>query len=163
MKKLVFIGLITILAGCFGTEPQKTGKEGKMVPEFSLLLTDSINWVHSKNIPTGKPFVLFYFSPFCPYCKAQTKSITENIDNLKDIHFYYISSYPLSTIKEFSKEFDLGKYPNITVGLDSGRIVNDYFEIPAFPYLAIYGTDKKLKKTFMGKMYSSQIRKEAEE
>jgi thiol-disulfide isomerase/thioredoxin len=163
MKKIVLIGLVVILSGCFGTEPQKTGKEGKPVPEFSVLLTDSINWVHAKDIPTNKPFVLLYFSPYCHFCKAQTKTIIENIDNLKGIQFYYLSSFPLSTLKTFSKEFDLAKYPNITIGFDSASIVSDYFEIPAYPYIAIYGKDKKLKKSFVGKIYTSQIKKIAQE
>jgi thiol-disulfide isomerase/thioredoxin len=147
------------MAGCFGSEPQKTGKEGKSVPEFSILLTDSTTWLHSRDVPKDKPFILFNFSPYCPYCKAQTKKIIENMDMLKDIHFYFISRYPLPHVKEYSKEFQLAKYPNVTVGLDSASVINDYFEIPGFPYMAVYGKDKKLTKTFLGKTYCSQLKK----
>ena len=163
MKTFVIIIIVSFLFGCFSTPAQKTGKEGKPLPTFSMLLTDSATWVHSTDIPMGKSFAILYFSPYCPFCKAQTKNIIENIDQLKDIHFYYISSFPLSSVKEFIKEFDLKKYNNISIGIDSAHVVNDYFEVPAFPYIAIYGKNKKLKKTFIGKMYSSQIKKEAEE
>jgi len=154
---------MTILAGCFGTEPEKTGKEGKPMPEFSMLLTDSTTKLYSRDFPSNKPTVFFYFSPYCPYCKAQTKKIIEDMDMLKGIQFYYISYFPLPAVKDFCKEFELAKYPNITVGLDSSYFVKDYFEIAAFPYLAIYGKNKNLNKSFVGKIYCSQIKKVAEE
>lgn len=163
MRQISFIIIIICIAGCFGTAPQKTGKEGKPVPEFNMLLTDSTTWLHSKDIPKGKPYILFNFSPYCPYCKAQTKKVTENMDMLKDIHFYFLSRFPLSSVKEYSKEFQLSKFSNITVGLDSGSIINDYFEIPGFPYMAVYGKEGKLTKTFLGKTYCSKLKKAAEE
>ena len=81
------------------------------------------------------------------------------MDKLKDIHFYFISSYTLPEVKSFQDEFQLSKYSNITTGLDSAGFLNDYFEVPGFPYFAFYGKDKKLNKTFVGKMYSSQLLK----
>lgn len=85
------------------------------------------------------------------------------MDMLKDIHFYFVSSFPLSAVKDYHKEFELAKYPNISFYLDSANYVNDYFEVPGFPFLAIYGKNKKLNKTFLGKMYSRQLKKVAEE
>ncbi|WP_207513134.1 TlpA family protein disulfide reductase [Longitalea luteola] len=163
MKNIIQLVLISSLAGCFSSEPQKSGKEGQSMPEFSILLTDSTTWLRSAKFPNDKASIFFYFSPYCSFCKAQTKNIVENIDNLKNINFYFISYFPLSAVKEFNNEYKLSKYPNIIVGLDSANAVNDYFEIPAFPYLAIYGKNKKLKKTFIGKIYSHQLKKVAEE
>ena len=163
MKQISLFFIIASLIGCYGAEPQKNGKEGKIMPDFSILLTDSITKIHTRNISTGKPIVLYYFSPYCPYCKAQTKSIIEHIDELKNIQFYFISSFPLSAVKDYFKEYQLAKYSNIKVGLDSARFVSDYFEAPGFPYIAIYGKDKKLNKSFLGQMYSSQIIKAASE
>ena len=162
MKQVSLFLTIITLAGCFGAEPQKTGKEGKPLPEFSILLTDSTTWLHSRDIPANKPFVLFVFSPFCPYCKAQTEKIIEDKDLLGDIHFYFISRFPLSDVKNYIKEFHLDKQPNITVGLDSSSFVNDYLEAPGFPFMAIYGRDKKLNQAFLGKTYSRLILKAAE-
>lgn len=134
MKQISLFLITATLAGCFGAEPQKTGKEGKLLPDFSILLTDSTTWLHSRDIPENKPFALFIFSPNCPYCKAQTKKIIEDRDLLGDIHFYFISRFPLLDVKTYSKEFQLDKQPNITVGLDSARFVTDYLEVPGFPF-----------------------------
>ena len=163
MKQISLLFIIACLAGCFGADPQKTGKEGKALPEFSILLIDSTTWLHSRDIPANKPFVLFVFSPNCPFCKAQTKKIIEDKDILKDIHFYFISQFPLSAVKAYSKEFQLDRQPNITVGLDSASFVYDYLETPGFPYMAIYRKDKKLNKVYLGKTYSRLLIKAAEE
>lgn len=163
MKKVSAILIVIALAGCFGTDPEKTGKEGSPMPQFSLLLTDSVTWLRSSNIPAGKPTVLLYFSPYCPYCKEQTNIITTNMDKLKNIQFYYISNFPLAAVKNFSKEYQLAQYPNITIGKDSANFVTNYFEIGVFPYLAVYGKNKILNKVFMGSIYSSQLKKATEE
>ena len=155
---------IALLAGCYSREPEKTGKEGKPIPEFNLLLTDSTTWLNIGKSPTTNPIVLFYFSPVCPYCKAQTKEIIEDMDKLKDIQFYFISSFPTPMLKAYIKEYKLAQYPNITTGMDTANAMGDYFEIVGVPYIAIYGKDKKLKKSFMGgKLYSSQIKRITEE
>ncbi|NII25840.1 redoxin domain-containing protein [Pseudoflavitalea sp. X16] len=163
MKLLFQLIIISTMAGCFGADPQKTGLEGKPLPEFSLLLPDSATWFNSKNIPSGKPIAIFYFNPYCPYCKAQTTEIIEDMDKLKNIQFYFVTNYPLMDLKKFYNEYQLVKYPNITTGVDTGMVVNDYFEIAGVPYIAIYSKNKTLNKTFMGKIYSSQLKKVAEE
>lgn len=163
MKSFILLFIIAALAGCFGSDPQKTGLEGKAMPEFSLLLTDSSTWIDSRSIPTGKPIALFYFSPYCPYCRDQTKEIIEDMDKLKGIQFYFVTNFSIQDLKSFSKEYRLEKYPNITSGIDTSRFVSDYFEISVVPYMAIYGKDKKLNHAFTGKIYSSQIKKVAEE
>lgn len=162
MKQFIPFFIIIALTGCFGKEPQKTGKEGKPLPDFSILLTDSTTWLHSRDIPANKPFALFIFSPYCPYCKAQTKKIIEDRDLLGDIHFYFISQFPLSALKMYSKEFQLDKQPNITVAFDSSNAVTDYLEAPGYPFMAIYGKNKKLNQAFLGKTRSNSLLKAAE-
>lgn len=162
MKQLILLLIIIALAGCYGAEPQKTGLEGKPLPEFNLL-TDSTTLVHSRDIPAGNPIVLFYLSPYCPYCKAQAKEIIDDMHKFKDIQFYFITSFQLPDLKAFSKEYELAKYPNIITGVDTAHTISDYFEISAVPYIAIYGKNKTLNKTFVGKIYTSQIKKALEE
>lgn len=163
MKQLIVCITILALAGCFGKAPKETGLEGKAMPNFSLLLPDSTTWVHTRDIQAGKSVALFYFSPYCPYCRDQTKEITEDIEKLKNIQIYFITSFSIQELKAFSKEYNLEKYPNIVTAVDSARAVSDYFEIAGIPYIAIYNKNKQLNKTYEGKIYSSQIKKAAEE
>lgn len=163
MKHFILLFIISTIVGCYGSAPEKTGLEGKQLPSFNMLLTDSVTWFNSSHTPAGKQVALFYFSPYCPYCRAQTEEIIEDMDKLKNIQFYFITSYPLQALKDFCKEYKLSKYSNIMSGVDTSRFISDYFEIAGVPYMAIYGKDKKLNKTFMGKIYSSQIKNAAEE
>jgi thiol-disulfide isomerase/thioredoxin len=165
MKKyLISILVISHLTGCFIREPEKTGKEGKLIPEFNLLLLDSTTSLNISHSKAHTPIVLFYFSPMCPYCKMQTEEVIKNMDKLKNIQFYFTSAFPIPMLKAYTKEYKLAQYPNITIGRDTANSIGNYFEIAGVPYMAIYGKDKKLKKSFMGgKLNSSQIKKITEE
>jgi thiol-disulfide isomerase/thioredoxin len=163
MKQMSLLFILACLGGCFGKEPEKTGLEGQPLPSFNLLLSDSATWLNTSRIPPGKPIALFYFSPICPHCRTQTKEIIEDMDRLKDIQFYFITSFPFKAMKKYYKEYNLEKFNNITMGRDTAHFVGDYFETSGVPYMAIYGKNKKLNKAFLGKIYSSQIKKVAEE
>jgi peroxiredoxin len=134
MKQLIVIISMVFMASCFSKEPAKSGKEGKPMPEFSLLAMDSITVIRSSEILKDKPSVLFYFSPYCPFCKAQTKDMIENMEELKDIQFYFISAFPFAALKEYQKSYQLAKYPNIIVARDSTDDLSRYFEITGVPY-----------------------------
>lgn len=163
MKQISLLFIIVCLAGCFGATPEKNGLEGKPLPAFNILLTDSITWFNTNAIPAGKPVALFYFSPFCPYCRAQTEEIIDDINKLKDIQFYFVTTFSYSLMKQYYNKYQLSKYPNITMGVDTGHFVQNYFKPAGLPFMAIYGKDKKLNKSFLGKIYTNQLQKVAEE
>jgi thiol-disulfide isomerase/thioredoxin len=163
MKLIAFLSIVICLAGCFGKAPEKTGFEGKLLPSFKLLLTDSTTIIDTKDIPEGKPFVLFFFGPHCPYSRAQMDEIIEDMDILKSINFYVFTQWPFKEMKSFYTHYNLDRYPNLIVGQDYTNFFVDHFEAQGVPYIAIYGKDKKLKKVFVGKIFGKQIKEEAEE
>jgi thiol-disulfide isomerase/thioredoxin len=163
MKILFFLILTSSLAGCYSSEPHKTGKEGQPMPKFSILLTDSTTWITPNQESINKPMAIFYFSPYCPFCKAQTEQLVKDMDRLKNIQFYLISRFPITAIKEYQQKYQLAKYPNIISGMDTATFMTDYFEMPGVPFWAIYNKNKKLSQSFLGKIYSSKIIKAAEE
>jgi hypothetical protein len=158
MKHIRFACFFMLLAGCYGRDPDKTGLEGKAMPEFNLLLTDSSTILNTKSIPAGQPAALFFFGPHCPYSRAQMKEIIDDMSRLKDIHFYVLTPAPFNQMRSFNNDFKLQQYPNITVGQDFKNFFADYFKTPGVPYMAIYGKNKKLNQCFIGKIYSRQIR-----
>jgi thiol-disulfide isomerase/thioredoxin len=161
MKNITLLILITSLAGCYGKNPEKTGREGKPVPSFTLLLTDSTSYFTTSNIKPGRPVVLFYFGSHCPFSRAQMEEIIEDMEALKEIKFYLFTSESFAKMKDFYSHYQLNKYPNITVGLDFKNFFSNYFEAKGVPYMAIYGKDLKLKEAFIGKIYGSQIKQAA--
>lgn len=135
-----------------------SGLEGYPLPTFNLLLTDSTTQLNTNNIRIGQPFVLFYFSPSCPYCRAQTEEIKDNIKSLKQIQIYFITAFPLAKIKDFEKHYSLSKYNNITVAQVYDTSFFKYFKIPVVPYIAIYDREKKLKEVLIGKTSLNDIK-----
>jgi thiol-disulfide isomerase/thioredoxin len=150
--KLLSIILLILLVSCYGKEPEKTGKEGKSLPTFSLLLMDSANIFTTTEIPKGKSFLLFLFGPQCPYSRAQMQSFIENKDLLNRFHIYVFTAAPFSQVKQFYDKYDLGKYSNITTGIDTKNIYGQYMQITGVPYVAIYDRNKRLKNSFLGEV-----------
>lgn len=154
--------LLLSLYSCYAREPEKTGQEGKSLPTFDVLLSDSTTYLNTRNIPDDRPFVFFYFGPYCPYSRAQMEEIIEDIDKLKDIRFYLLTNAPYRQMKDFYDHYNLGKYPNITVGRDFTGFFLKYFEVEGVPYLAVYGKDRRLRNAFKGEVYGKQIKKSTE-
>jgi hypothetical protein len=157
MKQAIVLLIITALFGCYGSEPEKTGLEGKPLPSFKLLLTDSTTYIDTKNIPKGKPIVLFYYGPYCPYSKAQMEEIIDDINVFNNVQIYVFMTGRFRDMKTFYTHYRLDKYKNIVAGLDFSGFFRQYFELIGVPFIAIYNKDMKLNKAFVGKINSKQI------
>src|SRR6185312_9561622 len=146
----VFLGIGWILFTP-STTPSiaKTGMEGRLLPSFDILLPDSVTHFNTAKIPTGKPFIVFGFQPSCTHCQAETRAIIENMQQLKNIHIYYVTPYPFSQMKAFYKYFKLAQYPNVTIGTDPLGTFFIYFQTSHVPYTAVFDSQKRLKKAFI--------------
>jgi hypothetical protein len=158
-KFLVFIAAIILLANCKNNPVVvKTGKEGQALPNVNLLLMDSSTQLNTGNIPTGKPIVIFLFSPYCAYCQAQTKQIINNQEALSKVYFYMVSTFPFNTIKQYYNAFHLENYSNIIVAQDKHGIFEKYLKPSGFPYQAIYSSDKRLRHAYLGIVHLEDLR-----
>jgi len=159
MKVLIFILGLFCLCGCFGKRPTlETGHEGKPIPSIKLLMLDSSTVIDTKTWMSGKPIVLIDISPYCPFCRALTQKIIDENKYLSDIQFILLSSFPLTDLKNYTAEYKLKAYPNITVARDYDASFGPYFDSPGVPCLAIYGKDRLLKQVLMGKVNASLIK-----
>ena len=166
MKKaiILFLSASVCLLSCHPNDRPaiKTGFEGKPLPSFSLLLSDSTTSLNTLDIPKGQPIVLLYFSPQCPFCRAEIADIIRNITTMKDVRFYLFTNWPFRTFKGFYKHYQLDKYPNIVAGQDSANYFARYFQAAVVPYTAVYSKNKLLEQAFMGRMDARQIKAVAE-
>ncbi|MEZ2440784.1 TlpA family protein disulfide reductase [Chitinophaga sp. RCC_12] len=140
-----------------------TGREGELLPSISILLSDSITKINLSSIPNGKPTVLFYFSPYCPYCQSEMDTIINNITRLKHIQFYLVTPYSHREMKLFYNKNHLERYENIIVGLDYDIRFSEYFRIVQVPFIAIYDKGKRLNAGFFGGVASDQLRQVSQE
>ena len=162
MKALVLSILVMLLWGCYGKEPTNTNMVGKKLPAFNVLGKDSAIF-NTQRIPEGQPVVVFYFSPHCPYCRAQLEDITADMEDLKNIKFYMLTSSPYQEMNAFYKQYKMDQYPNITVGVDTADYFPIHFKVDYVPAIAIFNKEKKLNALFMGKTDVRQIRELAEQ
>lgn len=164
MKKITIMFLLAaMLLGCDSRKAEKTGLEGKPLPSFSLFLADSSTYFNTSSIAAGNPVVLLYFGPHCPYSRTQMEAIIEDMNILQDIRFYIFTTAQFEEMKSFYNEYQLHKYPNIIAGIDYTGFFENYFKVIGVPYTAIYGKEKKLRKSFSGTVYGKQIKEVTEE
>lgn len=158
MKYTAFI-LLLVFCSCYGRKPKiKTGLEGKPMPAIALLAEDSNTIFNTSNIANGKPTLLLSFETWCPYCKAQTKSLISNIKLLNEANIYLICNTNFSEFKKFYNHYELNKYPHIKAGVDNNFSFAKYFKTTQIPYLAVYDRQKKLKQVLIGKTAISTIK-----
>jgi thiol-disulfide isomerase/thioredoxin len=154
----ILLTLLIVMSCQTKKEKITTGLEGKPMPKIDLLLIDKTTHLNINSIKSNKPAVLFAFEPWCPYCKAQTKSIIANIKSLKGIDFYFLTNSDYPRFKEFYSKYELQRYPNIKAGIDYSYTFARYFKMSKIPAMAIYDSNKKLKQLLVGKNYISTIK-----
>jgi thioredoxin-related protein len=145
MKKLILF-FAFILAANFSH-----AQVGKGMPPYRILTTDS-NWATPNNLKKDRRTVLIYFSPDCPHCQHLTMDMKSKMKQFGDAQIVMITwsdKYDIRAIKNFVRDFDLKKYPNIIVGTEGYTYdVQKYFKIATTPFIAIYNNSGKQVKTF---------------
>lgn len=158
MKLILVRCLLTLMiTACRETPAVKTGFEGKEMPSFSLLLPDSTTYINTSDIPKGKATILLYFSPECPYCRAQIKDIVENMSFLNNVNILLFTTWPFEEMKSFYTQYKLSEFKNLATGVDFNNYFKYHFKAFKVPFLTIYGSDRKLKSAYAGRMRINQL------
>jgi peroxiredoxin len=159
MKFALIILILAVLTGCLQHPPMKTGFEGKKLPQFTFLLPDGKSKLNTDSIKSGKSFVVFYFNPNCPYCRAEIRDMLKHNKQFQKTEYYFLTNYTTGQVKPMIEEFKLDKYKNITVAIDQNSDFIKYYFIPNVPYLAIYDSQKRLQQVFVGRTGFETINK----
>jgi thioredoxin-related protein len=148
MKKLFLLFNLIVIAGC----SQAQNKQNiDYIPPFHILKSDS-TWFTPNNLKKNKPVMIIYFSPDCSHCQHlvyEMKPQMKQFSNIQIVMITFTDPSMLVMIKNFNRDFDLAKYPNITVGTE-GRtyVVQRYYQVATTPYIAIYDHTGKLVKAY---------------
>lgn len=147
MKKLLLF--LSLVIGTLSCKAQNE-TPGSAMPGYKILKTDS-TWATPANLKHQRT-MLIYFSPDCPHCQHLTMEMREKMKQFGDTQILMITwsnNYDIRAIKAFVKEYDLKKYPNITIGTEGYTyLIQKYYRIQTTPYIAIFGADGKLSKSF---------------
>lgn len=136
----------------------RTGLEGKAMPEFTVLTLDSTTQIDIAKRSANKPYIIFSFAPWCPYCKTQTQELVENIQSLERVDIYMFSVSPIQELNAYAAKYGLKKYKNIILVQDPTYSFISYFNSSAVPYFAIIDSNNRLKKVFQGKSSIKSIK-----
>lgn len=145
----LFLCLLTTLSPWFPSKAQEKLRSGEKItiPSFRLQLTDSSLMV--SDAPTDKKFIaLVYFSPDCGHCIEMTEAIVQKADSLTNTLIILVAYKPLDELQRFSERFELVRFPGIRVGRDLSYAMVPYYQIAYTPFLALYGADRKLIRSW---------------
>ncbi|HVS90490.1 MAG TPA: thioredoxin fold domain-containing protein [Mucilaginibacter sp.] len=149
MKKLLIILGLIISAGCTNAQNNKQNIEN--IPPFKILKADS-TWFTAANLKKHKPVMIIYFSPDCSHCQHlmyEMKPKMKAFGNTQIVMVTFMDYNLLRMVKNFVRDFDLAKYPNITVGTEGHTyVVQRYYQVRSTPYIAVYDRKGKLVQAF---------------
>ncbi len=145
MKKLIlFFGLVLASICSYA----QNSNPGAAIPPYSILTTDS-NYATPANLKKHRKLMLIYFAPDCPHCQHLTEEMKPKMKEFGNTQIVMITWTSIKEIKDFVRDYDLKKYPNITVGTEGTTYaVLRYFNVQTTPYIAIYNSNGKLAKAF---------------
>jgi thioredoxin-related protein len=156
----LFLSLFAVLnlsasAKSLDTIPQHL--KNLKLPDFKLLLPDSVTNFYTEELSTKKTTILMSFSPDCDHCKQQTKEIIQNINQLKDVQIVMGTTLPFGMMKAFYEEYKISSHKNITMGRDVLYFFPKYFQNHYLPLIAIYNKKGELLHYFDGGVSTSEL------
>ena len=142
-KRIAFVAF-SILVCCAAFAQQNNHVA---IAPFKITLVNGKSYTYQqikKNIPT----VLVYFSPTCDHCKAFTKELLTYDKKLHNKQIIMIGYEPLKEMKVFDSLFHLSSKPYLKIGTEGYTfIVQKYYSVQRFPFVAMYNKSGKLTKT----------------
>jgi thiol-disulfide isomerase/thioredoxin len=151
MKKIALLFCLILTIASLNAQ---TGD--KPIPPYRILTTDSV-YVTPTKLKKNGPVMIVYFSPDCTHCQHLTDEMTDILKAEKKSHkkllnktqIIMITWSSLQAIQVFNKDYELGKYPNITIGTEGYTyVVQRYYQVKTTPYIAIYNKKGKLVQAF---------------
>tara|TARA_R110002124_G_scaffold160321_1_gene327563 strand:- start:154 stop:639 length:486 start_codon:yes stop_codon:yes gene_type:complete len=134
---------------------QSTLQSNKIAP-FNIKLTNGSTYT-AKQLAKG-PVVLIYFSPDCHHCVDFTEDMLKNYSTFANKQIVMITFQDMSMLQPFAKKYKISQYPNIKIGTEGNSyIVQKYYQIRSFPYIALYDKNGNWVKTFEGTQPHSDI------
>ena len=161
MKKslpVVFLVLLSLTANAQRhTDSIPVHLKNLRLPDFKLLLTDSSTSFYTEQLSKKKNTILMSFSPDCDHCKNQTKELTENIKQLKEVQIVMATTYPFNMMKDFYHTYNIAKYKNIIMGRDVLFFFPKYYQNHYLPLITIYNKKGELQHYFDGGVTTAEL------
>lgn len=167
-KKVFIIVIVSLVLSLLGylaygiirkaKEKKEIAEKLQTIPNFNFSALDNKSFTNSQ-LKQNEATVFIYFNSECDFCQHEAQSISENLNDFKDIQLLFVSIEPIATIKEFAKEYKLINQNNITFLYDNTNTFATQFDANSIPYLLIYNKNQELIKKHKGQLNASGILK----
>ena len=154
--KIIVLIFVAALLGGLGymfvhkmNQKTEAAENIKTLPSFSFKTLDGAEF-SNKDLKAQTPTVFLFFSTQCDFCHYEAREIKKNIEQFSNYQICMVCSDKLEEIAEFTKVYDLDKYPQIKVLQDPERKSFTYFAIATVPSTYIYSGDGSLIKEYKG-------------
>jgi thiol-disulfide isomerase/thioredoxin len=157
----IFIATFIALVGCDRYHPILINDfKGQRIPHIHIFSLDSLIKVDMTTLSANRSSIYIYFSPHCPYCRAETKELLKNHQELSNINLYFVSNAPYSSLKAYVKEFDLQNVSGFHLLWDDHDEFADYYKIPGYPFFIRFTSDERVVDELLGQASIHQITKD---
>jgi peroxiredoxin len=159
MVTISIAGLLTYLGYNIiikAKEKSQIDKQIEVIPEFELLTLEQQPFIKA-NIKANLNTIFIYFNSECDFCQHEAESISDNLDNFKNIQFIFVSNEPIANIQQFSEQHNLNNQQKITFLYDNLDIFSSQFDATSIPYILIYDKNQRLIKKHKGQLNAKGI------
>ncbi len=159
---IVIVGVFGLLSYFIFNITTKTKEKNAIaqkletIPEFEFLTLEQKPFTKA-NLKPNTYSIFIYFNSECDFCQHEAQSISDNLDNFKNVQFIFVSTEPIETIQQFSEQYNLDNKQNITFLYDNLDTFSSQFNATSIPYVLIYDQNKKLIKKHKGQLNAKGI------
>ncbi|NML40785.1 hypothetical protein HHL17_26545 [Chitinophaga sp. G-6-1-13] len=158
MKRLGVVFLCVLSwVHCGQMTIQRDINEGRPMPSVNMLLLDSVSVLNTNSLSKSEPVILIFFDPYCQYCRSETESILSKIQKFGNTQICFLGVAPISDMNRFSIKYQLSKYPNIHIGIDTAGTYARYFAVEGVPHTSIFLKNRKAKKIFYARVDAEKL------
>ncbi|MCS7074301.1 MAG: redoxin domain-containing protein [Bacteroidia bacterium] len=129
----------------------------KTFPEFSFVKTTG-EVITKKNIPTGKPVIVFFFDPDCDHCQKQASWIKTILPKFSHTTLFWVSTAEMQAIQAFQKEY----FPSATNAIfakDTKYQFDNYFGYSVAPSIYVFDSKGNFVKGFKNEVAAEELLK----
>lgn len=166
-QRLLISGLLVVVLGAIGyfgygimTESDEPTEEAANTREqlpTAVLQTPSGGSFQFSSIPQGKPVVLMFFSPTCPYCQEETAEITTHANLNKEAAIVMVSTFNRQALSQYVDQYKLNDFGNIRVVRDFGGSLFQQYGVQSVPFTIVYDGSHRMVKAFRGKASADKL------
>jgi thiol-disulfide isomerase/thioredoxin len=127
------------------------------IPQFVIYKASDSTRFTRENLKKKKPTIFIIFSPDCEHCQHETQELTANIGKFKDAQIIMVEYLSHDQMVKFYKEYNIEKYPTITMGRDAQFYLPLFFKVESLPAIYVYDKKGNFKQAFSGSVKIDKI------